>query len=148
MKVRLFSAIAILIASLSGCGTTSLPVAETGNSGEYIVVARNMESVFSNLEAAQQEAVTRAMEKCSNMGKVYKKRYSIDKPMAVGQVPESTLYFSCEDKSTANETSTALKPPPTSDIFVELTKLDDLRKRGILTQEEFDAQKKKLLENN
>ena len=27
-------------------------------------------------------------------------------------------------------------------------KLDDLRKRGILTQEEFEAQKKKLLEKS
>ncbi len=32
------------------------------------------------------------------------------------------------------------------DINPELVKLDDLRKRGILTDTEFDAQKKKLLE--
>ncbi len=32
------------------------------------------------------------------------------------------------------------------DLYNELIKLDDLRKRGILTEEEFQAQKKKLLE--
>ncbi len=36
----------------------------------------------------------------------------------------------------------------TKDIYTELIKLDDLRERGILTQAEFDAEKKKLLEGN
>ena len=35
---------------------------------------------------------------------------------------------------------------PSSDLYAELIKLDDLRKRGILTEAEFEAQKKKLLE--
>ena len=34
------------------------------------------------------------------------------------------------------------------DLYTELMKLDDLRKKGILTDEEFDEQKKKLLEAN
>jgi hypothetical protein len=33
----------------------------------------------------------------------------------------------------------------TKDTYTELIKLDDLRKRGIITEEEFEAQKKKLL---
>jgi hypothetical protein len=33
-----------------------------------------------------------------------------------------------------------------SDLYTELTKLDDLRKRGLLTDAEFDVQKKKLLQ--
>jgi hypothetical protein len=33
-----------------------------------------------------------------------------------------------------------------ADLYSELTKLDDLRKRGIITEEEFIAQKKRLLE--
>ena len=32
-----------------------------------------------------------------------------------------------------------------ADVYAELIKLDDLRKKGILTDEEFDAQKQKLL---
>jgi hypothetical protein len=37
-------------------------------------------------------------------------------------------------------------PDKGRDLYSELLKLDDLRKRGILTEEEFQAQKKKLLE--
>jgi membrane protease subunit (stomatin/prohibitin family) len=36
--------------------------------------------------------------------------------------------------------------PPQKDIYVELEKLDSLRKKGIITEAEFDAQKKKILE--
>jgi hypothetical protein len=34
---------------------------------------------------------------------------------------------------------------PTGDLYNDLLKLDDLRKRGILTEEEFQAEKKKVL---
>ena len=34
------------------------------------------------------------------------------------------------------------------DVYAELIRLDDLRKRGILTDAEFEVQKKKLLEGN
>ena len=33
------------------------------------------------------------------------------------------------------------------DLYLELTKLDDLRKRGLLTNKEFEAQKKRLLDS-
>lgn len=36
----------------------------------------------------------------------------------------------------------------TKDIYTELIELDELRERGILTDAEFDAEKKKLLEGN
>jgi hypothetical protein len=35
-----------------------------------------------------------------------------------------------------------------SDVYVELKKLDELRKTGIITDQEFDAQKKKILDRN
>lgn len=43
-----------------------------------------------------------------------------------------------------------LAPPaaPTTDLYTELKKLDELRAQKILTEEEFQAQKKKLLERN
>jgi hypothetical protein len=36
-------------------------------------------------------------------------------------------------------------PPTTTDTYNDLLKLDDLRKRGILTEEEFQTEKKKVL---
>ena len=34
------------------------------------------------------------------------------------------------------------------DVYTKLEKLSDLKDRGIITEEEFDAEKKKLLESN
>lgn len=42
--------------------------------------------------------------------------------------------------------SVDVKSSEKPDLYAELVKLDDLRKRGILTDAEFEAQKKKLLE--
>ena len=36
-------------------------------------------------------------------------------------------------------------PAPVNDLYADLLKLDDLRKKGILTDEEFQAEKKKVL---
>lgn len=36
--------------------------------------------------------------------------------------------------------------PANNDLYTELTKLDDLRKKGILTEAEYNDQKKKILE--
>jgi hypothetical protein len=44
------------------------------------------------------------------------------------------------------EAKPASQPEKVSDLYADLIKLDELRKRGILTEEEFQAQKKKLLE--
>ena len=58
-------------------------------------------------------------------------------------------------KNLANTTTAPVKVPTDvvtesnqQDIYSQLVKLDDLRKKGILTDEEFEAQKKKLLEAN
>jgi len=37
-------------------------------------------------------------------------------------------------------------PPPAADVPAQLDKLDDLRKRGVITDAEFNAQKAKLLD--
>ena len=44
------------------------------------------------------------------------------------------------------EAKPAPQPDRRPDLYTELIKLDDLRKRGILTDEEFQAQQKKLLD--
>lgn len=75
--------------------TSSIPVVKTNNPDEYVVVGRNSASVFSSLKLAQEEAELQANEHCKALGKTYKKNYAIDRPMAVAQVPESTLYFTC-----------------------------------------------------
>ncbi len=43
---------------------------------------------------------------------------------------------------------TAEKPADSSDMYTELIKLDELRKKGILTDDEFKAEKKKILKRS
>jgi hypothetical protein len=43
---------------------------------------------------------------------------------------------------------TNTQPEKTSDRYTELVKLDDLRKKGIISEAEFEAEKKKLLGGN
>ena len=142
-----FAPVLILV---SAC-TTSLPVANTGTPNEYVVVARNSASVFSSLEEAQKEAESKAMAYCTGLGKVYVKKYSLDRPMALGQIPESSLFFSCKKESDVDNevkhqaTDKAIQPESSKDIYSELTKLDELRKKGIISEAEFEAQKKKIL---
>ncbi|HLD13509.1 MAG TPA: SHOCT domain-containing protein [Burkholderiales bacterium] len=47
----------------------------------------------------------------------------------------------------ATDTRAGEQGERTKDVYSELLKLEDLRKRGILTDAEFEAQKKKLLES-
>lgn len=55
-------------------------------------------------------------------------------------------------KPTTGEAGKALAPPvvnlPPKEIYDELIKLDELRQKGILTDDEFLAQKSKLLDKN
>lgn len=49
-------------------------------------------------------------------------------------------------KCTYGRALTSKKSDNSPDLYEELTKLEDLRKKGILTNEEFQTQKKKLLD--
>jgi hypothetical protein len=59
-------------------------------------------------------------------------------------------YFRAASESTgaSKQPSPVLKQEETTDLYTELFELDELRERGILTDEEFEAEKAKLLEKN
>jgi len=57
-----------------------------------------------------------------------------------------TTQKSVDEPAPPNSQTDQLAPTaPVKDVYVELVKLDDLLKKGILTQAEFDAQKAKVL---
>lgn len=58
------------------------------------------------------------------------------------------LHTPVPDPVEPNATGASGQPTATGSLYADLMKLDDLRKRGILTEEEFQAQKKKLLEKS
>ncbi|MBW4057246.1 MAG: SHOCT domain-containing protein [Proteobacteria bacterium] len=78
------------------------------------------------------------------MGLTYKKKYAVDRPMATAQAPESSLYFTCVNPNAANEVSTTSDSVKFS-IAEEIQKLVSLKDKGVLSESEFQAAKKKLL---
>jgi len=60
-------------------------------------------------------------------------------PAAVSEKPAAAEVAAQPAPAAINEKAAV------DDLYTELTKLDDLRKRGILTEEEFQAEKKKVL---
>jgi|GEM_PF-1919852 len=63
--------------------------------------------------------------------------------VASGFMPQQPLVP--QQQFTRPAYATAVKPSPVGNVADELRKLNELRKEGILTDEEFDAQKSKLL---
>jgi hypothetical protein len=118
----------------------------TGKEGEFVSVGRNMAGPFSSLELAQEEAKKNAIETCEKMGKKYKKLYAIDRPMAIAQAPESTLYFICVDPNngdTSEVSKTAIATTQSipasadnmSNYTIEMKALITvLEKKGLLTR--------------
>lgn len=62
--------------------------------------------------------------------------------MSQNSISSRLVVPSSEEKSSAQQT---VETP--DDVYTKILKLDDLRKRGLITDEEFDAEKKKLLES-
>jgi hypothetical protein len=58
-------------------------------------------------------------------------------------MPRADVVVEKSEKITADINS---KEPRASDLYTELMKLDDLRKKGIITADEFAVQKRRLLE--
>ena len=53
-----------------------------------------------------------------------------------------------KDSNISVDIKTKDQTEQTKDVYKELLKLDDLRKKGIITEEEFETQKKKILSGN
>lgn len=69
-------------------------------------------------------------------------------PRSTGAVPLPTSNVAVgEHDTTKFDVGLAGNVSSKDDLYTELLKLDDLRKKGIITDAEFDAQKRKLLES-
>ena len=139
--------ILLLACAFTICGcTSSIPVRPTGTPNEYVVVGRNMAAMFSSLELAQKESETKAMAYCKALGKSYVKKYAIDRPMAIGQAPESTLYFSCStnDELATPQTTTT---NGTSNSMKKLEELNAMFKKDLITQQEYNKKKQEILDD-
>ncbi len=100
-------------------------------------------SGFVSLQSIREDAEKRATDFCSRQGKEMQAlgERTSSPPYILGNFPKIEICFAClEKKATAKPAQEVSK-----DLYTEIMKLEDLRKRGLLTDAEFEAQKKKLL---
>lgn len=115
------------------------------------------------------EVIKRANAFAESKGKVAIPLASHTTPPAPGQMPNFEYQFRLVEKNDPRAAGAPLLPRPdmviennlhtpsvidskdeskAKDVYAELLKLDDLRKRGIISSDEFEAQKKKVLGEN
>jgi len=162
-KLGLIAAIS-LSAYLFGCATAEpIPI---GND-TYMISQTSAGGVFKAMGSLKSEVITHANEFAASKGKVAIPIAAKESPAYPGHMPNFEYQFKLLNKDDPRASGGALIPradvvvemqgapqPRSSDIikprdtYTEILKLDDLRKRGLITDAEFEWQKTKLLSDN
>jgi len=133
------------------------PVVPLGDN-TYSVVREASNTFMRDIEKLKAEARDAAEKFCSAQGKQMKEVSLVtEKPWPTIGLFKATLVFKAikpgEQEPTPTVPSVAAvvssnTAAGSDDFYSALIKLDDLRKKGILTDKEFDAQKKRILKNS
>lgn len=159
------SIVLVLVAFLAGCASNS-GVLQIGQ--DTFMVSRQAASGFSGSGTLKAEAFQDANLHCTKLGKQFQvvSTQEASPPYILGNFPKAEVQFMCLDAKDAElnrpklkknadtvveikqESRTRLETPKSTDMYAELLKLDDLRKKGVLSDAEFEAQKSKILKSN
>jgi Short C-terminal domain len=160
-----------LLACLATVGCTSYVKPEIVPIGPnaYLLSRASKVMGWGNLGEMKAEVHREANAFAESKGKVAITISTNEAPVAFGKYAFFELKFRLVDKNdpealnpggtrfpqpTLNTEKTSTEIPikdvtkKGTDLFAELTKLDELRKKGLLTDAEFEAEKKKLLARN
>lgn len=164
IPVNTFLAVAVALA-LVGCANPGIVQLSPDT---YMLSRTDKGGIFGNPSAMKADVIREAGEFAATQGKVAIPLAVNETPLVVGRGFASVEYqFRVVDKGDPEARRTSLVPRADvviekkenvsidartkdtterpRDVYAELLKLDDLKKRGILTEAEFDAQKKRLL---
>jgi len=132
----------------------------------YMISQTSAGGIFKSMSSLKGEVMQRANAFAESKGKVVVPIAGKEAPAYPGHMPSFEYQFRLVDKNDPRAEGGALVPRPdmvvdvhnsapavpaispsgnSKDVYTELLKLDDLRKRGIITDDEFQAQKAKLL---
>jgi len=165
-KVKCFSVSALIgLMILTGCATTSgvTPIGE-----DTFMISRNGAGFWSSTAQIKAEAFKDANTYCIKQGKHLQivRTSQHEASGRPGDFPGAEIQFMCltsNDRELSRpklqkEADTIVKikkdvrvkntPKKHDGFYQELIKLEDLHKKGILTDEEFSKQKQKILNNN
>ena len=137
---RILPALSICVA-LAGCAS-NMHVVPMGNN--TYTITREAVTVFSrDTEALKDKAKEDAAQFCASKGKQLKVvDITAEKPRLTTGYAKAEIVFQAVD---AVDSSPTVAPATVDLLYAELIKLDELRKNSILTEEEFQAEKKKVL---
>jgi hypothetical protein len=132
----------------------------------YLISRTDKGGVFGNASAMKASVIADADAFARSKGKVAVPVTSKEHPMHIGSFASFDYQFRLVDPDSPEARSATMPNTPDQvseqrtsvtmdveqpqqqakpDVYAELMKLDDLRKRGIITDEEFEAQKSKVL---
>ena len=165
MKTPLITLCLFATALLAGCSNPGIVQLSPDT---YMLTKQDHGGIFGNASKLKAEVIQEANTFAASQGKVAIPLATNERPMGSGpaQFASFEYQFRVVDKNDPEVRRTSLVPradvvieksekisadvhtkeEKTPDLYTELTKLDDLRKKGIITEEEFVAQKKRLLE--
>ena len=162
---RILSVISFAVACLAACANPGIVQLSPDT---YMLSRTDKGGVFGNSAAMKAGVISDANAFAQSKGKVVIPLTTHETPMEVGRGFATFDYqFKLVDPNSPEARSTALIQRPDvviennerpnvdvrnkdvsdkpKDLYSEMLKLDDLHKRGLLTDQEFEAQKKKLL---
>jgi hypothetical protein len=156
-----------LAVSVTGCANPGIVKLSPDT---YMLARTDKGGVFGNASAMKADVIREANEFAASQGKIAIPISLNESPMYIGHFASVEYQFRVVDASDPEAGRVNLVPRPNvviektektsidvktkdqtdrpKDVYTELLKLDDLRKRGILSEAEFEAQKKKLLSGN
>lgn len=151
-QLRRLGLLFLFLAVTSAWAANILPVTPAAD-GTYSITAKATHKFTRNTEKLTEQAMKAAEKFCAKDGKTLKVLSVKEdkKQYLVGDFAQITLTFkalAAGDAELAPATAAApaiAKPMTTDELGAELTKLDDLRKKGLLTDGEFETLKQKLL---
>jgi hypothetical protein len=150
---------------LAGCASNSgvIPIGQ-----DTFMVSRQAATGFSGSGTLKAEAFQEASQYCEKLGKSLQvvSTHEASPPYILANFPKAEIQFMCLDAKDAELNRPKLRKEADTvievkkdirtkdesvkhkDVYAELIKLDDLRKKGIISEAEFAEQKKKLLSEN
>jgi hypothetical protein len=157
----LVTSIALILAGCANPGVVQL------SPDTYFISHTDHSGIFGNASRMKAEVIQKANQFAARQGKIAIPISTHETPMGIGQFASFDYQFRVVSTNDPEAVRTSLVPRPDivveqnekvsadvhtsnennkeQDLYTELIKLHDLRKKGIITDAEFQAQKQKLL---
>lgn len=153
----------LLAGMIAGCATSEIVPLGTDS---YMIAQTSAGGIFKAMSSLKSEVIQRANAFAESKGKVAVPIASKEAPAYPGHMPSFEYQFRLVERNDPRASGGGLVPradivvenkiiqaPAASanrsfgpkDMYAELMKLDDLRKKGIITDAEFQSQKERLL---